>query len=512
MTREQLDIIKGDPEGLIRYMSARRFENFARYIMPNLEMTNFHKVYYEVLDKFAHKDIRKLIVSVAPQSGKSQGSSRFLPSFLLGLNPDNKIVIGSYNAETAKGFNADVQRIINSPQYKAVFPDSYLNTARVRLENTYKCNSEVSEMVNHTGWLRAVGRSGSLTSKTVDISILDDVYKDYQEANSPQIRELAWKWYTTVVRTRLHNDSQELIVFTRWHEDDLIGRLEKSGEEIIVADKWSDFDNIPEGAWILINFPALKEGKPTELDPREEGEALWPSKHSKEQLEAQKALDPVQFQCLYQGNPSSAEGRLFDEFKTYLDKSEYGTFVRKGCCIDVAEGGGDFCCAICYDIYRSQSMAYNEKKKKFEPILFALITDMVFTKEGTKVTYVTIPRMINEQGSQVVWIESNSGGKAFADNIEKKVRAKVKRFYQQANKETKCLTNASSVNNQIVMPYGWDTKFPEFYRHMTHFLRNFNANSNDDGVDCCSEIYLRELATCKAKPYGHNKRGIRKAN
>ena len=101
MTREQLEMIQRDPEALIRYMSSQRFENFARYIKPDLEMTNFHKVYYEVLDRFAHGKIRKLIVSCPPQHGKSEGSSRLLPAFLLGLNPDLKVIIGSYNADTA---------------------------------------------------------------------------------------------------------------------------------------------------------------------------------------------------------------------------------------------------------------------------------------------------------------------------------------------------------------------------------------------------------------------------
>src|SRR5574344_2172907 len=114
MNRETLERIKSNPEDLVRYMATQRFATFARYIDPKLEMTNFHKVYYEVLDRFAHGKIKKLIISVSPQSGKSQGSSRFLPAFLLGMNLDLKILIGSYNADQANSFNSDVQRIVNS--------------------------------------------------------------------------------------------------------------------------------------------------------------------------------------------------------------------------------------------------------------------------------------------------------------------------------------------------------------------------------------------------------------
>ena len=51
------------------------------------------------------------------------------------------------------------------------------------------------------------------------------MYKDALEANSPIVRANCWEWYTSVVRTRMHNASRELIVFTRWHEEDLIGTL-----------------------------------------------------------------------------------------------------------------------------------------------------------------------------------------------------------------------------------------------------------------------------------------------
>lgn len=510
--QETLERIKANPELLIRYMASKRFANFARYMMPNLEMTNFHKVYYEVLDRFAHGKIRKLIISVAPQNGKSQGSSRFLPAFLLGMNPDLKIVIGSYNADQAKGFNSDVQRLINSEAYRGVFPDTFLNTSRVRMENIYRCNSEISEPVGHSGFLRAVGRSGSLTGKSVDISILDDVYKDFNEANSQLIREQAWKWYTTVVRTRLHNDSQEIIVFTRWHEDDIIGRLEKSGEPIILAKKWSDLENVPKGSWVQLNFPALKVGEPTELDPRAIGEALWESKHSKEKLLAQKALDPVEFECLYQGDPGSQEGRLYGEFKTYTIKEEYGTFIRRGCIVDVADKGDDYLCSICYEIYKSPNQIFNENTKRFEPILFALITDVMFTQEGTEVTQVSVPMQINTQGVQKVWIESNSGGQIFAREVAKRVKAQVTPFGSYMNKESRIISNVSNVMQSIIFPFDWGTRWSAFYNHITHFLRTFVANSHDDGADCLTSLVQKEINEGNCKPYANQRRGLRRAN
>lgn len=444
----------------------------------------------------------------------SEGSSRKLPAFMLGLNPDKKICIGSYAATIARDFNRDVQRIIDTPSYRELFPETYLNGSNVvTMANTYLRNSDVIEMVGHKGSLRVVGRGGSLTSKTVDVSILDDVYKDYAEGNSPIVRNAAWKWYTTVVRTRLHNDSQELIVFTRWHDDDLIGRIEKSGETVIEIKSWDDVKNIPAGAWVRINFEGLKTGEPTEIDPREPGAALWDRRHTRAKLEGQRALDPVQFQCLYQGNPGNAEGKLYrNPFRTYVDKSEWGTYVRSGNYTDVADEGDDFTFSACYDVYKSGNEAWNEQKKRFEPILYALITDMVFTQENTEITAVTVPEMINRCGTQKAWIESNNGGSGFEKVIRKKLKAVTEPFYQGANKESRIITNSAMVNAQIIMPIGWEQRFPKIYEHLTGFLRDFPANAHDDPEDGLTGIYEKELADGDTRPYSQATRGVKRRN
>ncbi len=512
MDNETIERIRTNPEMAVRWVAMNDFTTFARYINPKLDMTNFHKVYYKVLDMFAHKQIKKLIISVAPQNGKSQGSSRFLPAFLLGMNPDLKIVVGSYSAEQARSFNRDVQRIIKSDAYKAVFPDTRLSDGRVRMDNVYQCNADTSEPIGHTGFLRAVGRSGPLTGKTVDVLILDDVYKDYAEANSNIVREQAWRWYTTVCRTRLHNNSQEIIVFTRWHKEDIVGRLEDSTERIVDVNSWSDLKRVCKLDWVRINFPALKMGEPTELDPRKEGEPLWAERHSKEKLEEVRALDPTQFMCLYQGMPSSAEGRLYKEFKTYADKSEYGTFVRRGCVVDVADKGSDFLCAICYDIYKSKFTAFNEQKKRYEPILFALVTDVLYTQEGSDVTGVAVPQMINMNGSQVAWIECNAGGELFAKGVAKRVRARVSTFFTSANKESRIVSNAALVNNSIVFPVGWEFRWEKFNKDVTEFLGFFKGNAHDDAPDCMTTIVEKEFDNSNAKPYSQARRGVSRTN
>lgn len=502
-------VLASHPELFLQEGARRNLLYFAEYLSPTFQKTPFHRSYYRILDLFAKGRIRRLIVQSAPQTGKSQGSSRFLPAFMLGTNPEVRIAIGSYAATIAKDFNRDVQRLIDNEDYRAIFPETCLNGSNVvTVANNYLRNSDVFEIVGHQGSLRVVGRGGSLTSKTVDVMILDDLYKDASEANSPVIRQGAWDWFTKVVLTRLHNDSQLLIVFTRWHPEDIIGKIIKSSK-VVVAEKWSDFDNIPEGAWVLVNFEAIKTGAPTEIDARERGEVLWPERHSLERLQAQKAIDPVGFECLYQGNPGNAEGKLYQPFKTWIEKSDWGAYVRSGCYIDVADEGDDFLFGATYDIYRSENQIFNEHTKRFEPLLFVLITDVVFTDESTDVTTVTVPRMINANNVQKVWVESNNGGSQFEKVIKKKVRALTVPFYQGENKEARIVTNAPFVNQHIIFPFGWETRYPKFYEHLSGFLRKFDANKHDDDADGLTGIYEKEVATGNIRPYMAANRGIK---
>ncbi len=497
------------PELFLQEGARRKLLWFAQYMQRTFQATPFHRAYYEVLDRFAKKRIRNLIIQAPPQHGKSQGSSRFLPAFMLGLQPDTKIGICSYAATIAKDFNRDVQRLIDCPEYNAIFPETCLNNSNVvTVANNYLRNSDVFEIVNHIGSLRVVGRGGSLTSKTIDVMIYDDLYKDSQEANSPQIRQTAWDWYTKVARTRLHNESQQLIVFTRWHPEDIIGKILES-EQVVTVESWADFDDIPDGAWVLVNFEAIKTGPPTEIDGRQPGEPLWAARHSLERLQALKQLDPVGFQCLYQGDPGNAEGKLYQPFKTWVEKKDWGQYVRTGCYVDVADEGDDFLFAASYDVYKSDNQIWNENTKRFEPLLFVLITDIEFTDESTDVTTVTVPRLINANGVQKVWIESNAGGAQFEKVVKKKIRALTVPFYQGQNKESRVVTNAPFVNQHIVMPFGWENRYPKFYAHLTGFLRKFDANAHDDDADGLTGIYEKEVAGGNTKPYNAASRGVR---
>ena len=100
--------MRENPREIVKAAARKDLLAFARYMQPSLNIQPFHMVYYTILNEFAKGRIKKLIVTISPQHGKSEASSRKLPAYLLGQNPDLKIVIGSYSSSLARDFNRDV--------------------------------------------------------------------------------------------------------------------------------------------------------------------------------------------------------------------------------------------------------------------------------------------------------------------------------------------------------------------------------------------------------------------
>ena len=279
--------------------ASRRFKDFVKYTKPDYQFNWHHESICEKLQAFARGEIKKLMLFVPPQHGKSELATRRLPAYMLGLNPNQKIAICSYSATIASSFNRDIQRVIDDQPYIDVFPETTLNanSAINPSKNTFLRNSETFEIIGHQGFVKTVGVGGSLTGTPVDIGIIDDPFKDREEAMSNTIREKVYNWYTDVFCTRLHNDSQQLIIMTRWHQDDLAGRI-----------------LITDNDWEVITYQAIKE-RETKGDPRQFGEALWPVKHSLERLLKIKQDTPITFDSLYQQEPkANKETLVFPEW------------------------------------------------------------------------------------------------------------------------------------------------------------------------------------------------------
>lgn len=464
------------PRQAAEELARRSLSDFARTMIPALDLTPFHRSYYDTLDRFARGEIRRLIVSIPPQHGKSLGSSVLLPAYLLGRQPDRRIALASYNLRLASRFNRQIQRLMDASAYRSIFPRTRLKRSSAKDRGTLR-TAEEFELVGSRGGLLSVGRDGALTGRPVDVFILDDLYKNAQEANSPLVRDHAWDWYNAVVKTRLHNDSQELLVFTRWHEDDLIGR-------IAAREPITDINEVgqrPAGpsSWLRLNFEAVKQGSPTSADPRRQGEPLWPARHSSELLEQKRRLDPMLFETMYQGNPSSAEGVLYgDRFATY-DKLPERT-IKKGNYTDTADSGEDYLCSVCYETGTDDTI---------------YITDVLYTPLGMEATEPLVAAMLQRNGTRTARIESNNGGRGFARAVAKLCpQTRIEWFHQYRNKEARVLSNATEVAARIRMPEDWHRRWSEFYGDVVSFRRLFRSNRRDDAPDVLTGIVETESA------------------
>ncbi len=67
--------------------------DFTKLTFNKFIETDFHRTYYQILDLWAKGIITKLIVTMPPQTGKSEGSTRRLPAYCLGINPDERIAL-----------------------------------------------------------------------------------------------------------------------------------------------------------------------------------------------------------------------------------------------------------------------------------------------------------------------------------------------------------------------------------------------------------------------------------
>lgn len=438
---------------------------FTEKTMPTFEPADFHIRYYNKLTEFAEGDIKKLMVFIPPQHGKSEGSTRRLPAFLLGKNPDLRIAIVSYSASKARKFNRELQRVIDTDEYREIFPNTTLNGKNVStIATSWLRNADECEIVNHKGGFKTVGVGGALTGEPVDILIMDDIYKDAQSAWSPVTRSNIEDWYDTVAETRLHNNSRQLIVFTRWHEHDLAGKLLAEQGELSV-------DN-PNG-WDVVSYPAIKVGEPTDYDPRYEGEALWPERHSIERLEEVRRKNPFVFESLYQQNPKPQEGLMYTNLRTYetIPIENYHKVVRK-CYIDTADTGADFLCAICYEEHPTAMY----------------ITDVLYTNKPMEYTEPETAKMLVKNNIQIVNVESNNGGRGFARNVEQQVRLLGNRkmsfhlFTQSNNKQVRIFSHSAEVQNMVYFPANWETTFARFATDVKGYLKE-GRNAHDDSVD-----------------------------
>lgn len=291
---------------------------FAEYCIavdPKYQLEWFHEEMSIELEKGFNRmmqgeDVR-LMFFMPPRHGKSDQVTQKFPSWVFGKHPEIPVVTSSYSDELATDFGQNTRNIMQSDRYKAMYS--------TRLKPDAKAKSKW--LTEQGGGYTAVGVGGALTGRGFKIGLIDDPFKNREEADSLVIRESRYKWYQSTFYTRQEGNSMIVFILTRWHEDDLAGRVLKDAEE---AKKRGD----PYDDWKIVQFKAIA----TEDDEhRKKGEALWPNKFPLPKLLSTKtAIGTYEFSSLYQQTPIDEENRKFKQewfkYRPYEEVEQIDTY------------------------------------------------------------------------------------------------------------------------------------------------------------------------------------------
>ena len=256
------------------------------------QAAKFHKAIAKHLEEMERGEFRQLILTLPPRAGKTEIATKRFTAWFSGRNPYESVAISTYSDTMAEDYGADIRAIMNSSQFKQVFPSFGLMKG-----GQSKSNIQTSK----GGRIVCVGVGGALTGRGAGLLVIDDPVKNAEDARSQTMRDAAWDWFTKVAMTRRMGKKLVLIIMTRWHSDDIVGRLTDPNND--------HFDHLEAKSWKIINIPAIAE----ENDPlgRKPGEALWPERYDLDFLAQQQRLDPLGFAALYQQRPTVADGVLF---------------------------------------------------------------------------------------------------------------------------------------------------------------------------------------------------------
>jgi phage terminase large subunit-like protein len=268
---------------------------FAEYCVAvdnNYQLEWFHNEIARKLERGYERlkrgeDVRMMIF-MPPRHGKSDMATQKFPSWVLGKDPKTPIMVASYSDELATDFGQKTRDIMQSPVYQVMFPSRLRADAKARGK----------WMTKEGGGYTAVGVGGALTGRGFKIGIVDDPFKNREEADSVTIRESRYKWFQSTFSTREEGNSMVVFILTRWHDDDLAGRVLKESRR-------SRDDGTAYDEWDVIEYKAIAT---EDESKRKEGDALWPNKFSLEKLLKKKAeMGSYEFSALYQQTPIDYE-------------------------------------------------------------------------------------------------------------------------------------------------------------------------------------------------------------
>ena len=300
---------------LARKEAQTSLARFIEYRDAGIIPAKHHLLLIDALEAVERGEIERLMVCMPPGSAKSTYTSVEFPAWFLGRNPALSVIAASHTQELAERFGRRVRNIVAAEEFQKVFGFSVADdSASAGRWDTQK-----------GGEYFAAGVGGSITGRRADLAVIDDPVKSREDADSDRQRQKAWDWYTNDLLTRLKPGARQIVVMTRWHEDDLGGRiLERE-----------------RARWHVIEI--AMEAMPNDPLGRKVGERLWPEWFTDDMVSVAK-MDMRAWNALYQQQPAADEGDYFKRewFTTEYEKAPTGLRVYGASDYAVTDGGGDY--------------------------------------------------------------------------------------------------------------------------------------------------------------------------
>jgi predicted phage terminase large subunit-like protein len=262
------------------------------------------------LDEVYHGAGGRLVITVPPRHLKSETTAVAFVSWILGHNPQMKIMVASYSQDLARLHANLTRRVMESTWYQGLFPATRISA---------RGNRALEIETTAGGVRKAVSVGGSVTGFGADIIIVDDCMKA-DEARSQAIRDETKAWFDNTLQTRLNDKATGRIISIqqRLHEDDLPAYFLEKG-------------------YAHLNLPAIAEKEePVPIGKgrthrRKVGDLLSPEREDRAILDRlRRELGPAVFAAQYQQDPIAPEGNLLrmEWFGTYYETPERAEFQK----------------------------------------------------------------------------------------------------------------------------------------------------------------------------------------
>ena len=233
----------------------------------------------------------RLTVSQPPRTAKSSLITLSFPFWLILMNPEFNILIVNYSQDLANDFGLLLRQLFLDNQKLLAERDIFVSDKEFS-KSKFRFENGKGEFL---GSIRLVGTGGAITGRDVDICIVDDYIKGFDDCTPTQLDKL-YNWFKGVLLQRLEPHSKLFILATRWHSQDIIGRLKEDE-----PDKYR-----------FVEIPAIND----------DGTCIWNNRYSIDFFEERrKEIGDRLFESLYQQRPLDETGDYFNIDRIFYDDS-----------------------------------------------------------------------------------------------------------------------------------------------------------------------------------------------